>query len=65
MIFNVRLGYFSSVMGRMFVVAACQLSVMSSRLMFAGFVVLGGFFVMSCRMFMVLRCFMMMVHCIH
>jgi hypothetical protein len=36
---------------------------MRSRLVFSCFVVLGGFFVMACRVFVMLCCFVMVLDC--
>ena len=61
MIFNMCFGRFRSVVHCMFVVAASEVRVMRSRLVFSCFVVLGGFFVMACRVFVMLCCFVMML----
>ena len=64
MIFDMRPGRFRSVVLCMFVVTAGQVRMMRCRLMFARFVMFCGFLVVSCRVFGMLRCFMMMLCCL-
>jgi len=63
MIFNMRLGRFRSMVHCMFVVAASDVRVMCFRLVLSCFVVLGGFLVMACRVFVMLCRFVMMLYC--
>lgn len=64
MIFKVRLGCFCSMVHCMFVVAASYVRVMRCRLVSSCFVVLGGFLVMACRVFVMLRCLVMVRDCL-
>jgi hypothetical protein len=61
--FDMCLGCFRCVVHCMLMVTVSQVRMMSCGLMFARFMVLCGFLVVPCRMFVVLRCFVMMVYC--
>ncbi len=61
--FDVSLGCFCCVVHRVLVVTASQVSMVSCGLMFARFMVLCGFLVVACRVFVVFRCLVMMVCC--
>jgi hypothetical protein len=62
--FDVGLGCFGCVVRCMLVVAVGQVRVVCGGFVFACFVVLCGFLVMARRVFVMLRCFMMMVRCL-
>ena len=62
-VFDMRLGCFRSVVHRVFVVTASQVSVMRCCVVLPCFVVLSGFFVVSCRVFVMLSCLVMMLCC--
>jgi hypothetical protein len=63
-IFNMGLGCFRSVVDGMLVVPVSEVCVVSCRLVFSRFVVLGGFLVVSCCVFVMLRCFVMVLDCL-
>jgi hypothetical protein len=62
--FDVGLGCFASMVHCVFVMAASQVRVMRRDFVFSRFVVLGGFLVMACGMFMMFRCLEMMLCCL-
>jgi hypothetical protein len=62
--FNMGPGRFRRVMCCLLVVAVGQVRVVCCRFVFACFVVLCGFLVMSCRAFVMLCCLLMMLCCL-
>ena len=48
----------------MFMVTTGEVSMMRCSLVFPCFVVLGGFLVMACRIFVMFCCLVMMFHCL-
>jgi hypothetical protein len=62
--FDVGLGCFGCVVRCVLVVAVGQMCVVRGRFVFACFVMLCGFLVMARRVFVMLRCFTMMVRCL-
>jgi len=64
MVLNVQLRRFGCVMGGVVRVAICRMRMVSGCLMVARLVMPGGFTMMSCRVFMVLRGFEVMLCCL-
>lgn len=63
MCFHVLLGGVFCVLVRVDVVAVGKVGVMGSRFVVSIFVLLGGFTVMTCSVFVMLRCLVVMVRC--
>ncbi len=62
-VFDVGLCRFRSMVHRVFVMTTGQVRVMGCCLVFSCFMVLCGFLMVSCRVFMMLRCLVMMLCC--
>ena len=62
-LFEMRLGRFRSVVHCVLVVSLGEVRVMRRRLVFACFVLLSGFLVVSCRAFVMICCLVMMLCC--
>ena len=63
-VLDVELGRFRRVMSGVMGVPVRRVSVVSRRLVIAGFVVPGGFAMVVCRLLVVLCCLMMMARCL-
>ena len=63
-VLDVGLGCFGGMMGCMLMVAMGHLRVMCRGLVLSGFMVAGGFSVVTSRVFVVFRCLVMMVCCL-
>jgi hypothetical protein len=62
--FDMRLGRFRSVVHCMFVMTAGQVCMMSCRLLISRFVMFSGLLMVSCRVFVMLCCLVVMISCL-
>jgi hypothetical protein len=64
LLLDMRLCRFRSVVHCMLMMTTSEVCMMSGSLMFARFMVFSGFLVVSCRMFVMFRCLVMMFGCL-